>query len=64
MFGIIRFLIITLIVYFVFKIVRRLLSGPPTGASRRDSRYGPDMEVKNAKFSEDDIQDARFKDLK
>ncbi len=64
MFGIIRFLIITSIVYLVFRLVRRLLSAPPSRNPRRDSHYGPDMEVKNAHFSEDEIHDARYKDIK
>lgn len=64
MFGIIRFVIITSLLYLVFRLVRRLLSGPPARDPRRDFRYGPDREVKNAHFSEDDIQDARYKDIK
>ncbi len=65
MFAILRFLFIASIIYFVFRIVRRILIGF-TFQNHHSSgtKYDSSKEVKNARFTEDDIQDARYKDIK
>jgi hypothetical protein len=65
MFRILPFLLIASAVYLVFRIVRRILKGyafqqhPPT-----DAKFDSSKEVKNVFFKEEDIQDAKYKDIK
>lgn len=70
MFGILRVLLLGILLYAVFKTVRfifQLTSANPhrqQGGSQNQRHADSSKEVKNASFNAEDVQDAKFKDLK
>ena len=62
--GLLRILIITTIVYIAYRIIRRVLSINIYHHRSNPSQYDRAKEVKNAGFTEDEVQDARYKDIK
>ncbi len=57
---ILRYLLLAIIGYFVVTLLKKYFFGH---SSQRPSARSPEKEVKNASFREDDIQDAKFKDV-
>ncbi len=64
MLGLFRLLLITTIVWVVYRVVRRILTAQANAHYGRRSGYDRSKEVRNAGFSEDDVQDARYRDIK
>lgn len=70
MFGVLRILLLGILFYAVFKAVRFIFQ--LTDANRHRHQGGfqsqqhkdPSKEVKNVSFKSEDVQDAKFKDIK
>ncbi|KAB2879696.1 hypothetical protein F9K33_08435 [bacterium] len=70
MFGVLRFLLLGILFYAVFKAVRFIFQMTNANRHRRQGGFqnqkhsDPSKEVKNASFKSEDVQDANFKDIK
>lgn len=69
MIGILRFLLLGILFYAVFKAVRFIfqltsVDSRRPGGFQNQKQTDPSKEVKNASYNTEDIQDAKFKDIK
>jgi hypothetical protein len=65
MFGFLRFLFFSILFYIAFKAVKKiLLFTDPNTYRRPNSERDASKEVKDSKFTSDDVIDAKFKDVK
>lgn len=66
MFGLIRLLLVGAVAYAAFRIIRKLwiVTDPKNNPMRNSSSSDKNKEVRTTVFNSEDVQDAKFKDIK